>query len=134
LIEDLSGREMVRKLRSRRSSVVEIDENSEKAFNSPSFYEKENNPAAVSSKPISGPKTDHIMISYNKESREVCLKVKSELEKDGHRIWIDVEDIHGSSLESMALAIERSKCVLICGFYFFNIFYTKKFLFLIKLK
>jgi hypothetical protein len=60
------------------------------------------------------PKTDHIMISYNKESRDLCLKIKSALEKDGHKIWIDVEDIHGSSLESMALAIERSKCVLIC--------------------
>ena len=60
------------------------------------------------------PKTDHIMISYNKESRDLCLKIKTALEKDGHKIWIDVEDIHGSSLESMALAIERSKCVLIC--------------------
>lgn len=59
-------------------------------------------------------KTDHIMISYNKESRELCMQIKAVLEKEGHKIWIDVEDIHGSSLESMANAIENSKCVLIC--------------------
>lgn len=62
----------------------------------------------------SSKQAEHIMISYNKESRDVCLRIKNELENEGHRVWIDVEDIHGSSLESMALAIEGSKCVLIC--------------------
>ena len=56
----------------------------------------------------------HIMISYNRESRELCLKIKSELEKMNYKIWIDIENIHGSSLESMALAIENSMCVLMC--------------------
>jgi hypothetical protein len=56
----------------------------------------------------------HIMISYNRESRDLCLKIKSELEKMNYKIWIDVENIHGSSLESMALAIENSMCVLMC--------------------
>lgn len=39
-----------------------------------------------------------IMISYNRESRENILKIKEELEKLdlGFKIWIDVEDIHGS--------------------------------------
>ena len=54
----------------------------------------------------------HIMISYNRESRDLCLKIKSELEKLNYVVWIDVEDIRGSSLESMANAIEESKCVL----------------------
>jgi hypothetical protein len=31
---------------------------------------------------------------------DLCLKIKKELENDGHKIWIDVEDISGSSLES----------------------------------
>ena len=44
--------------------------------------------------------TGHIMISYNKECRDLCLKIKKDLENDGHKIWIDVEDISGSSLES----------------------------------
>lgn len=50
----------------------------------------------------------HIMISYNRDSRDLCLAIKAELEKDGFLIWIDVEDISGSSLESMANAIENS--------------------------
>lgn len=56
----------------------------------------------------------HVMISYNKESRNVCLRIKEELEKLGKKIWIDVENIHGSSLEAMANAIEQSSCVLLC--------------------
>jgi hypothetical protein len=58
--------------------------------------------------------TKHIMISYHRDSREMCLKIKKELELHGHRVWIDIEQIHGSSLESMAEAIEQSKCVLMC--------------------
>lgn len=56
----------------------------------------------------------HIMISYNRENRDLCLSIKKDLEKKGHKIWIDVHDIHGSSLEAMAKAIEESKGVLIC--------------------
>ena len=59
-------------------------------------------------------KKGHIMISYNRETRDLCLKIKQELHKMGYQVWIDVEDIHGSSLESMARAIENSACVLIC--------------------
>ncbi len=56
----------------------------------------------------------HVMISYNSGSREVCLRIKNELDNLGYRVWIDVECIHGSSLESMANAIENSWCVLMC--------------------
>ena len=56
----------------------------------------------------------HIMISYNKESRDYCLGIKGELEKIGKRCWIDVDNICGSSLESMAEAIEQSECILVC--------------------
>lgn len=55
-----------------------------------------------------------IMISYNTQSRELCLKIKSILEQMGYAIWIDIENIHGSSLEAMATAIENSDCILIC--------------------
>ena len=56
----------------------------------------------------------HIMISYNTGSRELILKIKEKLEAFNFKIWIDVNDIHGSSLESMAGAIENSFVVLIC--------------------
>jgi hypothetical protein len=57
---------------------------------------------------------EHVMISYNRESRGLCLKIKSELEKIGLKVWIDVENIHGSSLDAMATAIEQSTCILVC--------------------
>ena len=57
---------------------------------------------------------EHIMISYNSASRDLCLKIKSVLENLGFKVWIDVEQIHGSSLDSMAKAVENSFCVLIC--------------------
>jgi hypothetical protein len=56
----------------------------------------------------------HVMISYNSASREACLRIKKELENLGYKVWIDVDSIHGSSLESMANAIEKSWCVLMC--------------------
>ena len=57
---------------------------------------------------------DHIMISYNSASRETCLKIKAELESLNYKVWIDVNDIHGSSLQSMATAVEDAKCVIMC--------------------
>lgn len=56
----------------------------------------------------------HLMISYNSKSRDVCLKIKQFVESLGYKVWIDVESIYGSSLESMANAIEQSFCVLLC--------------------
>jgi hypothetical protein len=59
-------------------------------------------------------KFGHIMISYNRDNRDLCLKIKNDLISKGYEVWIDVEKISGSSLESMAEAIENSECVLIC--------------------
>jgi hypothetical protein len=58
--------------------------------------------------------TQHIMISYNRASRDLCLQIKAQLERLKFKVWIDVEDISGSSLESMANAIENSFCILVC--------------------
>jgi hypothetical protein len=54
------------------------------------------------------------MISYNSASRPLCLQIKSQLEQAGYKVWIDVNDIHGSSLDSMARAVEDARTVLIC--------------------
>ena len=56
----------------------------------------------------------HIMISYNTASRDLCLKIKNELEKLNLKIWIDVSEMHDSTVESMATAIENAQCVLMC--------------------
>lgn len=56
----------------------------------------------------------HIMISYNSNSREICLKLKDELKAKGNQVWIDVEQIYGSSLTSMAEAVENASVFLMC--------------------
>ena len=58
----------------------------------------------------------HIMISYNTASRSLCLQVKSFLESIGHRVWIDVTNIHGASLDSMAKAVEGSRTKFLSNF------------------
>ncbi len=69
---------------------------------------------AIGDDEISAIDGKHIMISYNRDTRDLCLRIKEDLEKSGFRVWIDVEEIHGSSLESMAHAVENSLCVLMC--------------------
>jgi hypothetical protein len=57
---------------------------------------------------------EHVMISYNTASRPLCLRIKEKLESFGLKVWIEVNDIHGSSLDSMSGAVEQSFCVLMC--------------------
>ena len=59
-------------------------------------------------------KKKHVMISYNCESRKLCMEIKNKIMEKGYDVWIDIERIEGSSLESMAKAVENSLCVLIC--------------------
>ena len=63
---------------------------------------------------LSNSQMKQVMISYNSSSRGLCIQIKEELEKSGYRVWIDINEIHGSSLESMAKAIESSDIILLC--------------------
>ena len=65
-------------------------------------------------KTIDNSRKGHIMISYNTATRDTCLKMKQDLENLYFKVWIDVIDINGSSLESMARAVENAEIVLIC--------------------
>jgi hypothetical protein len=57
------------------------------------------------SKKTTNEELKHIFISYNTLSRKTCLQIKSFLETLGHKVWIDTEDIHGSSIDAMAKGI-----------------------------
>ncbi|XP_067939006.1 uncharacterized protein [Watersipora subatra] len=55
----------------------------------------------------------HIMLSYNKISRAIAMKVKDHLIARGHQVWMDVEQITSdSTLEAMGRAIENSLLML----------------------
>lgn len=56
----------------------------------------------------------HIMISYNSATRDLCLKIRNFLVSKELDVWIDMNDINGSSCDSMAKAVEDAEFVLIC--------------------
>jgi len=58
--------------------------------------------------------SSHIMLSYNWGSQPIVLKIAESLKNAGFKIWLDVEQMHGSTLEAMADAVENASCVLIC--------------------
>ena len=57
---------------------------------------------------------NHVMISYQWDSQEVLVEVKKRLQASGYRVWMDLEQMGGSTLEAMAKAVENSSVVLIC--------------------
>ncbi|XP_046330967.2 uncharacterized protein LOC124114439 isoform X2 [Haliotis rufescens] len=58
--------------------------------------------------------TPHVMISYQWDAQDVMIKVKDRLRQAGFKVWMDVENMSGSTLEAMALAVEKAAVVLIC--------------------
>lgn len=56
---------------------------------------------------------EHVMISYQWDTQETMLRVKTELESQGFSVWMDVEQMEGSILETMARAVEKSSVFLL---------------------
>ncbi|XP_041350494.1 uncharacterized protein LOC121369460 [Gigantopelta aegis] len=56
----------------------------------------------------------HVMISYQWESQSIMVMVKDRLKQAGYKVWMDVEFMSGSTLEAMALAVEKAAVILIC--------------------
>ena len=57
---------------------------------------------------------NHVMISYQWDSQEVLVEVKNRLRASGYRVWMDLEQMRGSTLDSMAEAVENASVVLVC--------------------
>lgn len=54
-----------------------------------------------------------MVISYHPSTKYLCQKIKTELEKRGIDVWLDLDKLNGQSIDTAAIAIERSRCVLI---------------------
>ena len=54
----------------------------------------------------------HIMISYQWVHQEILLEVRNALLKAGYKVWMDIDQMTGSTIESMAKAVEGAKLVL----------------------
>lgn len=57
---------------------------------------------------------NHVMISYQWDNQDVLIEVRKRLQANGYRVWMDLEQMGGSTLEAMAKAVEDSSVVLIC--------------------
>lgn len=52
-------------------------------------------------------KAQHIMISYQWDCQDTIIQVNDKLRSAGFNVWIDVDEMRGSTLESMASAVEH---------------------------
>ncbi|CAF4405569.1 unnamed protein product, partial [Adineta steineri] len=63
---------------------------------------------------INDGKTFDIMISYSHKDEFICKQIYEELTKNGYRVWIDFDQMHGNVMDGMAQAIELSQTMIIC--------------------
>ncbi|CAF4191700.1 unnamed protein product, partial [Rotaria magnacalcarata] len=56
-----------------------------------------------------------LMISYCWAESELAHRIFGHLsEKLGYKVWIDIEQMHGSTIEAMANAVDRAEFILMC--------------------
>ncbi|XP_055957322.1 uncharacterized protein LOC130010412 isoform X2 [Patella vulgata] len=56
----------------------------------------------------------HVMISYNWDKQDLVLKIRDQLKSNNIKVWMDVDDMEGSTLEAMAEAVEQAEIVIMC--------------------
>ncbi|CAF1132098.1 unnamed protein product [Rotaria sordida] len=54
------------------------------------------------------------MISYSHSDRQLCYQIHERLVQDGFSVWIDRDNMYGTTMIAMAEAIENSEFILIC--------------------
>ncbi|KAL4217626.1 hypothetical protein ACF0H5_022368 [Mactra antiquata] len=56
----------------------------------------------------------HIMISYQWSDQAILKDIKDNIKACGFKVWMDIDNMGGSTLESMANAVEDADIVLMC--------------------
>ena len=62
---------------------------------------------------VESPAQQHLMMSYNWDHQSTVLRVTKSLKARGFHVWIDVESIEGSTVDSMAEGVENAAVMLI---------------------
>jgi len=78
------------------------------------LWEIEGKKARNNEEKTEGTNGNHVMISYQWDAQEVLVEVKNKLQASGYRVWMDLEQMGGSTLEAMAKAVENAAVVLVC--------------------
>lgn len=66
-----------------------------------------------------GSSRGHVMLSYQWANQNTIKKIRDNLQANGIKCWMDIDDMQGSTLNAMARAVEGAEIVLIC--------YSKKY-------
>ncbi|XP_055957483.1 uncharacterized protein LOC126821326 [Patella vulgata] len=56
----------------------------------------------------------HVMISYQWGNQELLAKIRDRIRGHNEKVWMDIDDMEGSTLQAMAEAVEQADIVLIC--------------------
>lgn len=56
----------------------------------------------------------HVFLSYQHQYQETVVKLRDELQRYGFTTWFDEDDMVGSTLESMAQAVEEAAVMIMC--------------------
>ncbi|XP_067664694.1 uncharacterized protein [Haliotis asinina] len=56
----------------------------------------------------------HIMISYQWADQKMLVKVKEFLKGHNFKVWMDIDNMEGSTLQAMAEAVQNASVVLVC--------------------
>nr|XP_039264112.1 uncharacterized protein LOC120339938 isoform X1 [Styela clava] len=59
-------------------------------------------------------KQRHVMLSYQWDIQESVEKLYEYLVKEGFKVWMDIHRMKGSTLESMAEAVENASIIVMC--------------------
>ena len=54
------------------------------------------------------------MISYNWGHQLMVKQIRENLQSSGINVWMDVDDMQGSTLQAMASAVKKADIVLMC--------------------
>jgi hypothetical protein len=96
-------------LRSMRDGVSSTEASRQSAVQA-LFQLEERKPAQL----LPGTASKHVMMSYNWGHQPVIKRIHSALVERGYRMWIDVEQMKGSTVDAMSLAVEDA-CVVLIG-------------------
>ncbi|KAL8606718.1 hypothetical protein ACOMHN_018752 [Nucella lapillus] len=64
--------------------------------------------------PAGGGQRGHLMISYQWDNQKTLMQVRDRLVSRGFQVWMDVDNMSGSTLQAMAEAVEQAEAVLMC--------------------
>lgn len=55
-----------------------------------------------------------LMISYSHQDKKLVHQIYYQLLKNGLKVWMDLENMYGSTIDRMAEAIQNSQLILVC--------------------